>query len=109
MTSFEQAAGWFAAAGGVWTALRHVTTLRAIRARPDTAEPGDVRSGWKGFATGLLLILTGVLLATGWMARGAARWLLCIILAAILVWFVSSDLASWRRSRARRGSASAAD
>jgi len=57
---------------------------------------------WKLLGCALVCLALGVLFITNSLQNNVARWLLAILGAAFLIWIVSSDLGSWRRSRQHR-------
>jgi len=95
--------GWIALA--VWMAARSATSLRLGRSRPGMTKPGSRVRQWRLIGSSLTCCLLGIVFVTNSLHSDATRWLLAASGTALLIWFVTSDVGSWSRSRRQRKSA----
>ena len=90
---------------GVWTAVRPARSLTFARAEAEMTKPGSRERQWRLLGGSLSSCLLGIVFVTNSVHNDVARWLLATVATALLVWYISSDVVSWRRSRRLRKSA----
>jgi hypothetical protein len=94
---------WIALAA--WTAARSAIALTSGRTKPGMTKPGSRERRWRLLGGSLSSCILGIIFGTNSLHNDAARWLLATAATALLIWFVSSDVGSWRSSRRQRKSA----
>ena len=87
---------------GTLTGARLVIALTLGSARPEMSRPGARTSKWRLLGGSVNSCLIGIFFVAGLLHGSTTRWLLGIAGTALLVWYVSSDLGSWRRARRGR-------
>jgi hypothetical protein len=102
MSLFSVIVGLAAIVLGAWASSRSLALLTIGRAKPEMTRPGARTSKWRLLGISLVQIVLGVRILTNWLEDAAASRLLGIAAAMALIWLISSDLGSWRRSRQRR-------
>jgi hypothetical protein len=95
--------GWIAL--GIWTAARSVISLTMSRTKQEMTKPGARERQLRLLGGSLSSCILGIVFATNSLHNDAARWLLATAATALLIWYISSDVGSWRRSRRQRKSA----
>jgi len=87
---------------GTWAGSRSVRAPTVGRFKPEMTMTGARAGKWQLLGSALACLALGVLFISNSLQDVVARWLLGILGAGLLIWIVSSDLASWRRSRQQR-------
>ena len=105
MPVYQVILGWAWIALGVWTAVRPARSLTFERTRAEMTKPGSRERQWRLLGGSLSNCLLGIVFVTNSVHNDAARWLLATAATALLIWYISSDVGSWRRSRRQHQSA----
>ena len=86
---------------GTWAAWKHLTKLLIDNVKRELPK-GARANEWQFLAASAALAINGVVWWINWVNKGPTRWLFTVAGIAILIWMLISDLASWRRNRAKR-------